>query len=66
MVFKLRPQTVGQHTHVTVFSGEDVDHLRRNGELVFALREWGAFLRSFEKGTDYTGDLLMIDSEGAS
>ena len=47
MVFKLRKETHGHHTHVDVFVGPDEDHLALTGTLVMHAGEAASFESHF-------------------
>lgn len=59
MVFKLRHRQPYEHVRVTVFVGEDADHLQNCGTLAMRPREWLVFSRML-----YTAPPVIGLSEG--
>lgn len=59
---KLITEVKGGHFHVSIFSGEDVDHFAKNGELVFTFNEWKEFMQSLIQGAnpEITSDHRVI------
>lgn len=51
MTFKLKFQKLGGHVHVAVFSGKDIDHLGKCGDLTMREEEWPEFLGVFQNAT---------------
>lgn len=52
MILKTRLEKRGQHVYVTVFMGDDSDHMKNSGTLVMDLGQWQLFGTALLFGQD--------------
>jgi hypothetical protein len=61
MVFKLKSDQRGSHVTVTIFVGEDEDHLAHAGRVTLKLTEFQEFLAVMKEGTEACKHTLVHD-----
>jgi hypothetical protein len=66
MLFRLRFQELGAHTHVRVFAGKGTFTLAKCGDLVFRNEEWAEFQKNLYRFMEAGSDIEVVPEGGSS